>query len=500
MVGIVCAGFVMTASASGVGARPGVVIEQAAVPSQSAVAEPAGPGQGSNASVSGDGRFVVYQGPPGAGGAPAEGDTRTTTVYLTDRQEATTVELTAVPDGLRIGNSVNPVISGDGCTVAVATELALDVFRDDDTGGRWDVYVRRLEHCGGDAAAWELVSSRADRGGLARDDVSIVDPPAVSRSGTIVAYTHPADQLFDGAALTSVSVVDLGQPIVSPLRSQLVAGTPITSPDTSFVHTGLDQPAISGDGRFVAFRSDAASNDAVAGWGAGQQDGGPATKQIFVWDRQELDPFDAVHLVSVRPDGEPTAAGASDPALSRDGRVVVFASSDVGLVPAVFPPCAPSCPTQVFRLDRDVDQNGWYDEPGRTSMTMVSAVAGSDPVVAGTAPSSQPTVSADGQLVAFVTKAQNLQLVKASGGGEPSDGDLLVADASLGTLRRVTILADGVAPAVGAHSRPQLSDTGRTTVFDTLAAPQLMPRRRRRSSGRGDGVTAVAVAGRRRPR
>ncbi len=475
-VGIAVAGVVMSASASGVGARP--VVEQLAPGDieSAAVAEAAGPGQGSNASVSGDGRFIVYQGPPGGGEAPAEGDARTSTVYLTDRDTGTTVEVTSVPDGLRAGGSLNPVISGDGCSVAVVTELALDVFRDDDTGSRWDVYVRRLEHCsGGDGTSWQLVSSRADRSALARDDVNTIDPPAISRSGTVIAYTHPADQLIDGQNVTAVSIVDLGQPIVSPSRTQLVAGTPVSSPDTSFVNTGIDQPAISGDGRFVAYRSDATSSDAVAGWGAGAVEGGPATKQVYVWDRNEPDPFDAVRLVSVRTDGEPAVAGASDPSLSRDGRVIAFTSSDVGLVPAVFPPCAPDCPSQVFRLDRDTDENGWFDESGRTSMSMVSAVAGSDPVVAGTAPSSQPSVNADGQLVAFVSKAPNLQLVKASGGGEPGDGDLLVADARLGTLRRVTILADGVQPSVGAHSRPQLSDTGRTTVFDTLAAPSLIP-------------------------
>ena len=73
------------------------------------------------------------------------------------------------------------------------------------------------------------------------------------------------------------------------------------------------------------------SSDAVPGWGAGQEAGGPATRQVFVWDRDEPDPFSAVHLLSVRTDGQPTVVGASDPAISRDGRVVAFTSADVGL-------------------------------------------------------------------------------------------------------------------------------------------------------------------------
>ena len=426
--------------------------------------------------MSGDGRFVAYEGLPGAGDpAVAATDSRTSTVYLTDRETQTTNEVTVVPAGLRPGNSIHPVLSGDGCSIVVVTELPLDVFRDDDTGLRWDVYRQRLEHCGGTPGDWELVSSQVDGSAIARDDVDISDPPAVSRAGNAIAYTHPATQLLDSEGITTVSLVDLGQPIGSPGRSRPVAGMPIVSPDTQYVHVGLDQPAISGDGRFVAYRSDAASTDAVPGWGYGAVEGGPATPQIFVWDRGQGDPFEAVKLVSKRVDGLPTLTGASEPVLSRDGRVVAFTSSDVGLAPAVFPPCADGCPTQVYHLDRDVDVNGRYDEPDRTAMTLVSSEPATAPVVAGTAPSSQPSLSADGQLVAFITKATNLQVVKSAGGGAATDGDLLVADVARNTLRRVTMIDDSVRPAVGAHSGPQLSDTGRTVVFDSLAAAQLVP-------------------------
>jgi hypothetical protein len=473
-LGVVVVSAALSSSNVSVSARPSVQLgaSNTAIPSAAA---PIGVGGSSKASVSGDGRYVVYQASPGLGDpAAAAGDPRTSTVYLTDRVDDTTVELTTVPDGLRSGNSVNAVIAGDGCSVVVVTELALDVFRDDDTADRWDVYRLRLEQCGGVAGGWELVSTRTDGSSLARDDVDIDDPPAVSRSGTLIAYTHPATQLIESAGVDTVSLVDLGRPIADPGRSIPVAGMPLSTPDTQFVHAGLDQPAISGDGRFVAYRSDAASTEAVPGWGTGATPGGPATRQVFVWDRNEPDPFRAVALVSQRVDGEPTAVGASDPVLSRDGRVVAFVSSDVGLVPAVLPPCGDGCPSQVFRLDRDTDGNGLYDEVGRVSMTMASSVAASEPVVAGTSASNQPAMSADGQLVAFVTRATNLQLIEASGGGEPNDGDLLVADARLGTLRRVTVTGDGIQPAVAAHAHPQLSDTGRTTVFDTLAAPQLI--------------------------
>jgi len=84
--------------------------------------------------VSGNGRFVVYTAAPGAN------DGRTSSVWLDDRQTNTQVELTLPKDGVRLGDSVNPVISADGCVVVVTTEMGYDLFRDDDHGSRWDVY------------------------------------------------------------------------------------------------------------------------------------------------------------------------------------------------------------------------------------------------------------------------------------------------------------------------------------------------------------------------
>ncbi len=469
------AGFLLSASATTADARPSVFFQQATGDAASGSADPIGAVHGSHASLSGDGRFVVFQGRPGTeAGADQPSDTRETTVYLTDRVDGSTVELTPVPPGLRPGNTVHPVISGDGCTVVAITEMALDVFRDDDLGSRWDVYRSTLPHCAGTLTDWELVSTREDGTSLARDDVSPTDRPGVSRSGTEIVFTHPATHLYDGEELTAVTLVDLSKEIDNPLRMQLVAGTPADSPSTTFVHAGLDQPAISGDGRFVAYRSDAASAEAVPIWGEGPVAGAAATKQVFVWDRQEADPFLAVRLVSVRPNGDAAAAGASQPTLSRDGRVIAFTSADVGLVPAMFPECDVACPTQVYRLDRDTDRNGWFDEPNGTSLTLVSGEPGTAPAVAGTAPSSQPALTADGELVVFVSKAPNLQLIHVRGGGGADDGDVLVANVTTGELRRITVSGDGVQPTIGAHARPAVGDTGRTTVFDTLVAGEFL--------------------------
>ena len=474
---------ILSAGAVNVSARPIVILEQVGSAPPGASAQPVGDQLGSHPSISGDGQYVVYQGVPEQP-VVLEGeipdlplDERESTVYLSNRQDGSTVELTPVPDGLRPGNSISPIISGDGCSVVTITEMALDVFSDDDAGARWDVYRSVLPHCEGAVGNWELVSTRNDGSSLARDDVRPEFPPTVSRSGTAIAFVHPDERLFDAPEVNAITLVDLTVPASDSGRAQVVPGMPIDRPNTVFVHVGLDQPALSDDGRYLAYRSDAFSAEAVPVWGAGQIDGARATQQVFVWDRLEPDPFRLVQLVSALPTGEPTTAGAGEPVVSRAGRVIAFSSGDQGLVPSVFPTCTDDCPTQIFRLDRDVDADNVYDELGETALEMVSAepITEDAPTpVAGRAASSQPTLSSDGQLLAFVSKAPNLQLIQAPGSGEALDGDILVAGADGVSLRRITVSTDGVRPTIGAHSRPDLSDTGRIAVFDTLAARQLI--------------------------
>ncbi|MGH9132943.1 MAG: hypothetical protein ACRDZZ_03340, partial [Ilumatobacteraceae bacterium] len=302
--------------------------------------------EGGRPSISGDGRWVVFE-----GRAP---DGSRATVYRTDRSTGETIELSHVPEGLRPGDTVTPEISTDGCVVVVQTQLALDLFRDNDTHERWDVYRLVVPECGGQLDVWELVSA-AGRAGTARDDVVVEYPPTVSGSGAVVAFTNPAPGSPDG--VTTITVVDLTVPIGDALRSQPVAGVPVEAPNSIYRYRGAAQPALSANGRQLAFRSDTTASEPLPGWGSGPVPGGFATSQVYVWDRGDSDRFTAVQLVSGR-DGVPSAAGAEDPAISEDGRIVVFTSIDRGIVDAVYDTCIGSCPSQIFRYDRDTDANG----------------------------------------------------------------------------------------------------------------------------------------------
>ena len=419
-----------------------------------------GSGTGTAPTASGDGRAVVFQGPP----ADPASDPRASTVWLSDRTATGVTDLVPLRADVRPGRSVRPVISGDGCSVVMITEMALDVFRDDDSAPRWDAYRLVLPACGGQPGEWELVSITGDSPVVARGDVIPTDSPTVSHSGSLIAYTHAADHLaVEG--LRAISLVDLTVQIEAPGRTVLAAGLPTNAPDTVYVHRGVDQPALSGDGRHLAFRSDAKSDNPVPRWGDGPDAGRAATSQVYVWDRTEPDRFDAVTLVSASFDGEGSATGASDPVLSRDGSAIAFVSSDTGLVGVPFDGCGDTCSTQVFHLDRDSDSDGAYDESGAVEMSLASAVPGTDPPDPGSASSMQPTLTSDGSVLAFVTKAPNLKKTAAGVGGNQNSGDLLRWDIAVDELTRI-VPAQDISSRAGTYAHPMIDDTGRTVVYD----------------------------------
>jgi Tol biopolymer transport system component len=434
-------------------------------------------------SISGDGRYVVFQGTVAG----------RRSVFRTDRQEDVTIELSPVPPGIRAGDTVRPTLSADGCVVAAITEIPFDLFRDDDRGERRDVYRLVVPECGGQPNAWQLVSV-SDRTGVARDDVSADSTPALSGVGGLVAYVHQAPTAPDGVG--TVSVVDMTKPIGEPGSVQQVAGMPAEAPSGAFKYRGARDPVLSQNGRHLAFVSDTTASSALPGWGDGPVPGEYATSQVFVWDRGASDQRRAVRLVSGR-DGAPSNAGADQPAMSEDGRIVVFASRDRTLVPAQLSHCTPDCPSQIYRFDRDPDRNGIFDEPPRRpQLAIVSAVdAGVVDVglpVAGDEGSWSPAVNADGTEVAFVTDATNLLPSRRGGGGASDDGDLLVAETELGSIRRVLDGADTTG-VPGAHGHPALSRTGQVIAFDTMAAAAL-PEAIGVTSGADRTIVAVTVS------
>ncbi|TVR48626.1 MAG: hypothetical protein EA425_14010 [Puniceicoccaceae bacterium] len=103
--------------------------------------------------------------------------------------------------------------------------------------------------------------------------------------------------------------------------------------------------------------------------------------------------------------GSPVAnSDAMQPSISADGRVLAFASASSNLVAS---PDNSGRVRQVYRVDRDRDNLGVFDQPGNVLIEMVSV--NFDGTLAGFDTSLDPMLSEDGRFVGYRTLAWNLQ-------------------------------------------------------------------------------------------
>ena len=195
------------------------------------------------------------------------------------------------------------------------------------------------------------------------------------------------------------------------------------------------EPALSADGRFVAFRS-TATNLVPADTNGGDD--------IFVHDRQT----GATSRVNVASDGTEAVSASphsADPAISADGRFVAFESAATNLVEG----------DRNSRLDVFVHDRA----TGATTRVSVSTAG-----LEGDGDSADPSLSADGRFVAFASSANNLAPTDAS-----ALQDIFVHDRVAGETRQVNLNADG--ESANRHSlRPVLSPDGRYVAYESNAS------------------------------
>jgi Tol biopolymer transport system component len=167
-------------------------------------------------------------------------------------------------------------------------------------------------------------------------------------------------------------------------------------------------PAISGDGQYVVFES--LAHNLVNG----KDD--PGIQDIFVHDRDadEDDVLDeqtqpgaiATFLMNVDSDGNPAAGGHStNPAISDDGRYVVFQSISQNLVNGKDDPGI----QDIFVHDRDADEDDILDEqtqPGAIATFLMNVDSDGNPAAGGD--STNPAISANGRHVVFQSISQSL--------------------------------------------------------------------------------------------
>lgn len=323
----------------------------------------------------------------------------------------------AVPDGM----SVDPVLSASGDVVVFVSRArnliageTLDPLLD-----HWQVYAY-------DRATHTLERISVTPTGLPGNGSSGGSPPAVSADGRFVAFTSRASNLVPGDTNNAADIF---------VRDRQTATTQRVSIADSGAQGNRDSylPAISGDGRFVAFISQA--TNLVPGDTNNLAD-------VFIHDRQaQTTRRVSVSVTGVQANG---SSGLAAPALSSEGRFVAFASHATNLVAGDTNGVA-----DVFVYDR---QSGGIE---RISMAHNGVQADG--------PSSSPTISGDGRYVAFLSSAQNLV-----SGAQNGHNHVYLRDRQSGQIERVSVGHDGNL-ANGPSYSPVISGDGRFIAFASAA-------------------------------
>jgi len=369
--------------------------------------------------ISADGRFVTFQ--SFAGNLVPGGQRGVGAVYVRDRQLGRTTRVSLSSTGVAADSDcLFPSISGDGRFVAFnskATNLVPG-----GGGGAHQVYVR-------DLLTGETSLASAGNDGSPGDADSTT--PALSGDGRYVAFFSAASNLVPGATAAGRQV------FLRDLRTgtiQLVSGAPDGSPANAGIpNYSAERLAVSPDGRYVAFTSSA--SNLISGDNNFQSD-------VFEWDRTTKTTI----VVSVTNDGT-LLFGAGAPAISADGRFVAFRAGIMG------------APTPYIAV-RDT----------ATRQTMIHSVGPGG--VLGSAFSADSALSADGRILAFASNASNLVAGDTNGQqdifsvalpstpGMPFAQALSVTPASIpgGSTATGTVTLSGPSPAGGASVALSSSD------------------------------------------
>jgi Tol biopolymer transport system component len=372
-------------------------------------------GSSGGAALSADGRYVAFN---SEASNLVAGDTNgTNDVFVHDRTTGTTTRVSVGAEGAQAnGYTYYPSISANGRYVAFFSEASNLVAGD--TNEAHDVFVH--DRTSGATTRVSVGAGEAEANGFSQE-------PSLSEDGRYVAFGSSASNLvaddtngmrdifvYDRTAGTT-TLVSVGSdgaqanfyayaPSISgdgrfvafySSASNLVAGDTNDERDV-FVHdrtTGITTrvsvgaggvqahsssayPAISGDGRFVAFHSSA--SNLVAG-------DNNRTTDVFVHDRTT----GTTTRVSVGAGGVQASGGSVFPSISADGRYVAFHSLASNLV--------------------DGDTNNTEDVfvHDRTTGTTTRVSVGAGGIEANDR-SEEAAMSPDGHVVAFGSSATNL--------------------------------------------------------------------------------------------
>ncbi len=320
------------------------------------------------------------------------------------------------------GASSMNAINSDGTYVAFAS-LATNLV-DGDSNGVKDIFVRDLSN--GTTTRVSVSDSGVQGNGES-------DSPAISADGRYVAFESEASNLVSGDTngVTDIFVYDR---TLSTIERVSVKSDGTQGDDHSL------HPVISDDGRYVAFQS--AATNLVTGDTNGVTD-------IFVHDRT----LNTTTRVSVKSDGTQANNYSLHPAISGDGRYIAFSSIATNLVAS-----DTNSVSDVFLHDRELS-------------TTIRVSVASDGTEAD-ALSVHPAISNDGRYIGFESDATNLLANNADSNGKR---DIFVHDRELSTTTRVSVDSSGTEANNNSGDSVDtqniaLSQNGQYVVFKSLAS------------------------------
>lgn len=374
-----------------------------------------GDGSSTTSAVSADGRVVAFV---SAASNLVPGDANfQLDVYVHDRATGTTERISVGPnDEDADGQSATPSLSADGRYVAFASLAGNLVV--DDTNGSFDVFVRDRT-----TGVTERVSLAADGSEATSDSVA----PAISADGRYVAFAS-------AAALVPEDLNDTFDVYVHDRATGVTTRVSVASDGTESDNLSL-APRISADGSVVVFHSFA--SNLVA-------DDTNGVPDVFAHDRTT----GTTARVSVSSSGAQGTQQSIGAEISGDGRFVAFDSDAPNLVPD-----DTNGRTDVFVHDRVT---------GVTERASVSSFGFEGNNRSGFL--DPPALSFDGRYVAFTSSATNLV---------PNDTnnrvDVMLRDRVLGSTIRVNVGADGSEADGNSTLWPSLSADGSVVVYASSA-------------------------------
>ncbi len=362
--------------------------------------------------IAGNGRFVAFE--SDANNLVAGDTNGKTDIFVHDRTTATTSRVSVKTGGMEgDDHSYAPAISDDGRYVVFMSEATNLVVGD--TNEASDIFVHDRQ-----TATTSRVS--VGPGGAQSDGWS--DSPVISGDGLFVAFVSDAGNLVadDTNDVYDVFVRDL----TAGVTSRVSVASDGTESDAESLY-----PALSADGRYVAFESAApnlVTGDTNDFW------------DVFVHDRQT----GTTSRVSVNTGGAEGDGDSFSAAISADGLIVAF-ESDAKLVNN-----DTNNKTDIFVRDRQASTTS------RVSVSSNGVQANSD--------SYAPAISPEGGYVAFSSIAGNLVP-----GDTNSASDVFLHDRQTGVTNRVSVNNTGV-QGDGDSGAVDLSSDGLYVAFQSDAA------------------------------